>query len=502
MKDLKPYRMLLLAAAAALVGCTSSDGATTVDTELRSLIELNAMTGDPARKFDVRPLASPLAQLGMRLFFSKSLGGEFDVACASCHHPQLGGGDALALPIGVHANAPDVIGPGRSQLAAAPLVPRHSPSTFNVALVDHALFADGRVENLLPVLGSNGAGRPLSTPDVSFGDTDPDAGPNLPAAQARMPVTSVDEMRGTLMPGADNADLRRYLAERLGGYGRGTGLLASNEWLPLFRSAFNAPDGSAEQLITFDNMVTAIAEYERSQVFVDTPWHDYVSGDLAALNDQEKRGAVLFLKPFQQGGSGCVICHNGDLFSDESYHSTAFPQFGPGKGQGADGTEDQGRGAISGVEANLYGFRTPALLNVELTAPYSHAGAYATLEETVRQYSNHHGAIADFVAGARWCQLPPFDLMPAADCALLYPNALADSEQAALKLDRDLAPFGAPALAPPFTDEQVAELVAFMRALTDRCAADRLCIAKWVPPRDGGPDGQQLEALDQHGDPL
>ena len=31
-----------------------------------------------------------LEKLGMELFFSKSLSGNFDVACASCHHLQLG----------------------------------------------------------------------------------------------------------------------------------------------------------------------------------------------------------------------------------------------------------------------------------------------------------------------------------------------------------------------------------------------------------------------------
>ena len=32
---------------------------------------------------------TPMFRLGMELFFSKSLSGNQDVACASCHHPYL-----------------------------------------------------------------------------------------------------------------------------------------------------------------------------------------------------------------------------------------------------------------------------------------------------------------------------------------------------------------------------------------------------------------------------
>ena len=42
---------------------------------------------------------SPLARLGRELFFTKALSLPGDVACASCHHPRLGGADRLSLPV-------------------------------------------------------------------------------------------------------------------------------------------------------------------------------------------------------------------------------------------------------------------------------------------------------------------------------------------------------------------------------------------------------------------
>lgn len=71
------------------------------DLELRGLINKHGLTGDPSMGRTMPSINSPKAQLGMRLFFNKALGRNKDAACVSCHHPLLGGGDALALSIGV-----------------------------------------------------------------------------------------------------------------------------------------------------------------------------------------------------------------------------------------------------------------------------------------------------------------------------------------------------------------------------------------------------------------
>jgi cytochrome c peroxidase len=71
-----------------------------LDKALRPLINSLGLMGNPLLNRDVPNINSPQAQLGMDLFFSKSLGGDRDSACVTCHHPLLGGGDRLALPIG------------------------------------------------------------------------------------------------------------------------------------------------------------------------------------------------------------------------------------------------------------------------------------------------------------------------------------------------------------------------------------------------------------------
>ena len=250
-----------------------------LDQDLKELIQQLNLTGTPNAKLEIASIDTPIAQLGMKLFYSKILGGEKDSACVSCHHPMLGGGDNLSLPIGTHAKDPDVLGNKRKLKKGFHLsVPRNAPSTFNVAFYNKTLFHDGRVQTINSQQ-SNG----ITTPDVIHKQEDPLGGENLVQAQARFPITSDAEMRGNFMPGAGNQTLRRALAERL-----------KQNWLETFREGFSDPQGNSEDLITEQNISKAIGEYERSQVFINNPWHQYLEGDSKAISTSAKKGALLF----------------------------------------------------------------------------------------------------------------------------------------------------------------------------------------------------------------
>ena len=86
--------------------------------KVRQVIIANGLQADPARGRDIPSIHSAKAQLGMRLFFNKALGGMKDTACVSCHHPLLGGSDDLSLPIGTGAAVPDLLGLGAPVLMA------------------------------------------------------------------------------------------------------------------------------------------------------------------------------------------------------------------------------------------------------------------------------------------------------------------------------------------------------------------------------------------------
>jgi cytochrome c peroxidase len=464
----------------------------TLDDEVRQLISANELTGDPSTGRDLPDVSDPVAQLGMKLFFTQSLGGQVDSACVTCHHPVLGGGDDLSLPIGVDADIPDLLGPGRLHSSAGfgydggPTVPRNAPTTFNIGLWDQVMFHDGRVESLGKTPGKNGDdGDGIRTPDTAFGVADENAG-NLPQGQALFPVTSPEEMRARFEEGESNQQVRDALAGRL------VDQSIPNTWLQEFQEAFDST-GSAQELITYLNISLAIGAYERSQVFVDSPWRAYVEGDDAAVDVAAKRGAKLFYTDSDEGGADCVACHRGDFFTDEQFHVLAVPQIGRGKGDGAFGDDDFGRFRETGVEADRYAFRTPTLLNVSVTGPWTHAGAYLSLADMVRHHADPEQAIGDY-------DFSLSDLDP----GIQGEHAPENTRSALLQL-KSRRDAGGSKLPPPFilTDGQVADLVAFLEVLTDPCVEDSECIDQWIPDRtDTGPDNLQLNGVDESGDSL
>lgn len=486
-------------AAALLAGCFGSSDAQGpgVDAALSAVIAREGLAGDPAVGLTVPAPDAPLAALGRDLFFTKALSGNKDVACASCHHPELGGGDGLSLPVGVNAIDPLVLGPGRMHDAAkaandpsanaGPNVPRNAQTTFNSGLYRNVLFHDGRVRFIDPADHSKG----IMTPDsaMDFFSADPDVGGDLLAVQARFPVGSHAEMRGfDAFAAMGGDDLRTYLAARIGNYAPAAGDTPYNDWLARFRAAFNQPLATAQQVVTYDNIALALAEYERSQTLVDNPWFRYVKGDRNAIGADAKAGALLFFRDVADGGAGCFRCHTGDHFTDEKFHAIAVPQIGRGKTQGGN-SEDPGAALFSplGHEAD-YEFRTPSLLNVEVTAPYGHDGAYASLDDIIRHHLDPAGSVAmfDFTLMA----LAQFNGLP-----VRYPNAAANTN-AALARYIALRDGGQSLLQEAhLADAQVMQLKAFLLALTDPCTQAQACLEQWIPPvATPDPDGLRLVA--------
>lgn len=468
-----------------LNSCKSSQQTEELNLLLDELILANGLDGDPLDGAIPPSIATPLADLGKRLFFTRSLGGNQTAACATCHHPVLGGGDGLVLPIGVDAVDESLLGPGRTHLASAegfdggPTVPRNSPTTFNLFLWQDSLFWDGRVES---VAGG------ITTPDVPYPTADPLAGATLADAQARFPVTSAEEMRGfAFETSGDNAAVRDHLSARIGGFGIGAGEIVE-DWLPLFRDAFGQPTGAAEDLIHFENIVRAIAEYENSQVFVENPWSAFVGGDQAAISDAAKRGALLFFRDPTAGGVGCVRCHSGDFFTDEGFHAVGFPQIGRGKGNlGSlgDSHGDYGRERVTGLSSDRFSFRTPSLLNVQATGPWGHAGSFLTLEETVRYHLDPDTGWSTF----------NFSGLPA---GTQTEGCFENTGDALLTVaSRRLAGTSSLPLLSGVADAQVQDLVAFLESLTDPRVLDPVALEPWIARNDATlTDSQLLQAHD------
>jgi cytochrome c peroxidase len=153
--------------------------------------------------------------------------------------------------------------------------------------------------------------------------------------------------------------------------------------IPGYRALFRAAFG-ADNPITADNAVKAIAAYERTLITPNSPYDRHVKGEKKALTKQQVRGMNTFAE------IGCLSCHFGPNFSGPQYPMGTgffmkFPQM-PGSEYDTKYKlmEDLGRYQVTGNEAHKHMWRIPTLRNVALTAPYFHNGAVPSLDEAVR----------------------------------------------------------------------------------------------------------------------
>ncbi len=152
----------------------------------------------------------------------------------------------------------------------------------------------------------------------------------------------------------------------------------------------------------------AIAAYLRTLEGRDAPFDRFIAGKADAISASAKRGYRLYLEH-------CQVCHSGPQLTDNKFHALAVAQFGdfvPPKDAGrvddaagllaspfnADGaySNDRGTGRLDGIRGDQVGygaFRTPTLRNVALTAPYMHDGLFKTLANVVAFYNAAGGEV-------------------------------------------------------------------------------------------------------------
>jgi cytochrome c peroxidase len=319
------------------------------------------------------PVSDELFELGRALAFDKLLSGNRNIACLTCHHPEIGTDDDRHLPLGE----------GGSDLGAhrrgGPIIPRNAPPLFNLHTYK-TMFWDSRAERAEDGALLTPAGDQLTPEMEAVLDFD------LVSAQALFPVTSREEMRG--QPGdneiadLDDDDFQGIWAALM------ARLAGIPEYVDMFESAY---PGERFEDMTFAHAANAIAAFEVAAFDSrGSPWDRFVAGDDRALNVHQLRGAILFFE------TGCAGCHEGSRFSDFGHHNTCLAQFGPGKGDGTDGYDDYGRERVTGDPADRYAFRTQPLFNVQLTAPYGHAGQFKSLRAYIRHYAQPAGALEHY----------------------------------------------------------------------------------------------------------
>ena len=348
-----------------------------------------------------------LTELGRAIFFDAELSPSGEVSCASCHDPKhaYGPPEADALRLGIRA------APSLRYLNSVP------------PFSEHHFDNDGDDStDLGPTGGYTWDGRVSSARE-----------------QARLPLLSPDEMGG---PSVEAVVARLRLAP----------YAAQLESL-FGAKVFDRPEAA------FEAALLALEVFQQSpqDFYPFSSRFDAVLRGRATLTAQEARGLALFDDPAK---GNCASCHLSTtrpdgafpLFTDfghiaigvprnASIKANADPRFfdlglcGPLRTDLVDHPEYCGR------------FRTPTLRNIALRQRFFHNAAIGTLEDAVRFYAQRD------TDPARWYgPAGRFDDLPAK-----Y-HANVNTE----------APFGGrPGGAPALSEAEIADVVAFLKTLTD-----------------------------------
>ncbi|MCB1755877.1 MAG: c-type cytochrome [Gammaproteobacteria bacterium] len=147
---------------------------------------------------------------------------------------------------------------------------------------------------------------------------------------------------------------------------------------PLYRQAFKSVFG-ADSKISIDQIVEAIAAYERTLVTADSAYDRFVNGDKTALTQQQIRGMALF------ESMACINCHSGPNFSVASVFSDEPPlRIFPANPTPLEERYPLFEQVTDRGTPVRSAWRVPSLRNVALTGPWLHNGSITDLKDMVR----------------------------------------------------------------------------------------------------------------------
>jgi cytochrome c peroxidase len=207
--------------------------------------------------------------------------------------------------------------------------------------------------------------------------------------QAALPITNPFEMGSSSIADAVSriAGDKDYQAQFIQAFGRGV-----NE----------------------QDMLRAIATYERTLTSFDSPFDHFIAGDADAISDSAKRGWELF-----NTNARCNLCHaltdnkrDVTVFTDNDFHNIGIGILRHRVGPLAQQAERElaqgrpldvdtaailsemsvlGRFLITKRQSDIAAFKTPDLRNVLITGPYFHDGSVQTLWDVMDHYNKGDG---------------------------------------------------------------------------------------------------------------
>ena len=368
--------------------------------------------------FERQPEFKTMVALGRALFFDRTLSASGRVSCASCHDPAhaYGPPNGLAVQLG----GPALDQPG---LRAVPSLTYHQTiPNFQ----EHFYDSDGNdSEDQGPTGGLDWDGRAASSHE-----------------QATGPLLSPFEMA--------NRDIPAALAR-----------LKTSPNAAAMREAFG-PHVLDDRTTAWNGLLLSLEAFQQSPADFypyNSKYDAFLRGQVK-LAPEEMRGLSAFNSKTK---GNCGACHISVIkqgafpqFTDYGLIAIGVPRNPAIPANAKAGYHDLGacgplRTDLRNREEFCGLFRTPSLRNVALRKVFFHNGAYSTLEDAVRFYSlRDTDPVRVYGKGRRLDDLP----------AKYHGN-----------LNKE-APFGT-ADKPRLSEADIADIVAFLKTLTDGYVAPR-----------------------------
>ena len=306
------------------------------------------------------PITAEKVALGQLLFHETGLAqspklgaGMGAYSCASCHHAGAGFQAGIAQGLGEGGSGYGIAGEGRVPDPAYPtdsidLQPLRSPAALNTAYQQVMLWNGqfGAVGLNANTQSSWTVGTPIETNFLGYEGVETQAIAGLKVH--RMVVDSA--------------------------------LVAQLGYQQMFDDAF--PTVPVADRYTREYAGLAIAAYERTILASESPFQRWLNGDLSAMSDLEKQGAIAFF-----GEAQCYTCHNGPALNSEGFHAIGMGDLSGGNViiQNASdyNNANTGRGFFTQHSDDMYCFKVPQLYNLEDSKHFGHGASFNEIRDVV-----------------------------------------------------------------------------------------------------------------------
>ena len=316
--------------------------------------DLGAIPQDP-----LNPLSPDKVELGRLLFHETALASNpireearGTYGCVTCHHAGAGFQAGRRQAIGDGGSGWGQNGEGRQKLAS------YANEEVDAQRIRTPSVLNGPYQEVTGWLGNFGVRGPNAGTEARWLPDTPEANNLLgydgleTQAIAALTIHRMDSIQNTVVT-------------------------TLPEYTSLWERVFPGEEVSLEKA------GLAIAAYERTLLTNKAPFQRWLKGELSAMTDAEKRGALVFF-----GKALCEVCHTGPALNQMDFYALGMKEMEGPDVLGAPKDLSKGRGDFLGDQSEDFKFKVPQLYNLVDSPFWGHGGTFRSMREIVEYYND------------------------------------------------------------------------------------------------------------------